>query len=204
MSSTGDDFHVVVRPEPPQLRDFGNDYESYASAYRVYLELMAEHSRVASVESRPVAQTVVRFAPQVQRYNSPPPNYAQSFQDGSSSDDARRQSFARLGVSNRGRRAVSPSVSVANSNLSANSDRVRRLAVGARTSHQVPDSRQVQQGLSDVLDQDLILWLETNNRVPKTFRSLNNLRELALRRNAETGHRLMRKNSWAIVTRGSV
>jgi hypothetical protein len=195
---------ILQPPAAPELQNYPGEYDKYARDYRLYLELLNEYRSRGGEEPRPVSQTVVRFAPQVQRISSPPPPYVTAFQDGSSDEgETRRRSLRRLGVSRDGRRATSPASSVAaNSSVSVNSDRVKRLASGSQTANAKPDDRQIVQALSDVCESDLIDWLRTNRRAPKTFRSLNNLREQALRRNSETGHRLMRKQSWAIVSRG--
>jgi len=188
-------------PVAPPLEAYGGDYDKYARDYRVYLNLLTEYRSRSGEDARPARETLVRFAPQVQTIRSPPPPYAMAFQESSSEEERGNRSIRRLGVNSSGRRAQSPSVSVASSNVSVNSDRVRRLASSRNTCSEKPTGSQLQQALADVVEQDLIDWLIQENRAPKTYRSLNNLREMAIRRNETTGHRLMRKQSWTVVSR---
>jgi hypothetical protein len=204
MASNDNDLSVNYEAPKPPPEDA--DYEVYAAKYRLYLQLLDEfHSRVRvdnQVEASVVRTPTVTFAPQRQMAiirRSPPPPYAHTFMEEEDSETERtvRQNLRRLGVGARGRRAVSPSASVNSAgSRSVNTDRLSRLARGEHTGHVKPDEQQIRQGLGDVCDQHMITWLLDNNRAPKTYRSLFNLREMAIRRTEQSGKRLMSKASW--------
>jgi len=197
-------------PEPPTLASCGNDYSVYASSYTMYTRLLTAYNQAVGASNQTVNVSVSHgvaapaVVPREQSFDRPgeldvpPPRYdgtvnvhaflAGSVTPTSSQYDRGIQSpvpplrggtpFPR---SSGDESPFHPSDNV--------SDHLRSLSLvhpkGSRNSAR-PTVDDVRAGLRDVLHHDAIHRLAAQGRLPKSFRSLFNLREMTLRLKASS------------------
>lgn len=180
---------TIVPPNAPTLESCGNNYEVYAKAYSTYLAIATEYNRqVKSRTERPgdipqVAgpQIHVTFANQDSRQTvgdiTTPSPFKYMDRDSRAgkvrfSDSASRTPTSLSVINMIEARDKREAISERLAYLSANYPKVE--------GHK-PTIDEIASGLRDVMTIGAIDDMITRKRVPKSYRSLQNLREMGLR-----------------------
>jgi hypothetical protein len=197
MASTPDD-PGDLQLSPPLAPVLIADYDEYARQYNSYLSLMASYEARATLD-RESRTPRVTFATQSQsvRFRDPPPAYSTPFEEPTRTIIPVPTSVSEFSSPAR-ERAVSRTRSPASFRGGARQETNLWLArMSASTElHGSPTEQHVRYALADVCEHALINHLKNRNRSPKSYRSLNNLREMAIRKTTESGKALMSKASW--------
>ncbi len=163
----------------------------------------------------PRQNTSVTFARQVQVATIPtrsaPPSYAMTFKDSSSEEEdddsgpdeseADGERPPRLATTTL--HTIEPSAGPARVSTIDTEQKIRRLAANPTTASVKPTEIELMTYVTDVLDKGLIDHLKNNRRMPKSYRSLDNLRQMANRKCKETGAAKMRLSDWTAITRSA-
>jgi hypothetical protein len=201
-----------VAPQPPTM---GKDYEKYSKEYRVYLALLDEFNAKSFTRSESPASSKVgvtaNFAQQVQTFSFPD-DKAEPLQDGLTirhlnqvpTTTGLAKGLVSMGKLKRRESTMSDSTAVGNNlpeSRVRNTLKVKTIGDNPKTSWVQPRPEEVEHYLNDCLDADLILYLGQNNRLPKSYKSLSNLREMADRKCNERNLPLLSVSDWKVVTR---
>lgn len=203
-------------PVPPPPTD---DYAQYAKNYRVYLQLLSEfNDKSFTTVERPASQhgsVYVTFAEQVQTNQNVPEKYVvrkqrQELGDKISNAPVSPSGYAKgLVSSGKLRRASNASSSqtavegdvTIKGSRAYNTARINQIANNPQTMYAKPSESDASRNMLDVVDRELYDYMKMSGRLPKSFRSLANLREMAERKCAERSLPRLTLNDWKVVTR---
>jgi len=201
-------------PKPPLPTE---DYALYAQNYRVYLELLDEFNKRNYTVNEPAVgreSINVTFAQQSQSNNIETVEHPLRKLERVKTDEMIRTT--PVSASGYAEGLVSSgklrNPSRANSQTTLvdadvrhfrrkNTERLAKIAGDPRTMGITPSFDDIERNLVDVVDGKLFEYMKTVNRLPKSYRSLNNLREMAERKCEERNLFKLSLDDWKSVAR---
>lgn len=200
-------------PEPP--KNEGN-YELYARQYRVYLQLLDEfNSRDYVQAERPFDERSVtlNFASQIQAQSYSVVEHTDEFKEQVkktiSESPAEVSGYAQALVDvGRFRNTsgapssvtVAPEVTLPEGRRQA-TQRMKKIGDNPKTAWLAVPPDELRKNMLEVVDRELYDYMNDNNRLPKSYKSLYNLREMADRKCLERRLPRLSVKDWKVVTR---